>query len=78
MPTHRGGEHIQRLVERLHAYSKITLESLHCQLNEVFQFPCPIFINCVSKDIQSQARFTLKLSRCELDDYNNENVLEDV
>ena len=56
---HRGGvrypilqvEHIQGLVERLEANTNMTIESLHRQLNEVFQIPRPISINCVSKAI---------------------------
>jgi hypothetical protein len=56
---HKGGvrypilkdEHIQWLVQRLHVDPNIIVESLHCQLNEAFQFPCPIFISCVSKAI---------------------------
>ena len=59
VPKHRGGvcypilqdEHIQWSVERLHADPNITIESLHRQLNEVFQSPCLVSISCISKFI---------------------------
>ena len=83
VPKHRAGvrysilqdEHIQWLLGRLDAYPNITVESLHCQPNEVFQFPHHVSISCDSKAIQRQARFTLKLMQYELDNYNNEEHL---
>ena len=55
----------------------ITVKSLHRQLNEVFRFPCPISTSCVSKAIQSQARFALKLMHYERDDCDNEERLKE-
>lgn len=40
-------EHIQWLVEMLDVDPNIIFESLYCQINEVFQFPCHVFINCI-------------------------------
>ena len=68
-------EHIQWLVERFDANPNITVESLHRQLNEVFQFSRLVSINCDTKAIWSQVGFALKLMRYVLDDYNNENIL---
>ena len=70
-------ERIQWSLERLHVDPNITVESLHRLLNEVFLFPCPISINYVPKAIQSQVGFTLKLIRCELNGYNNEEHLRE-
>jgi hypothetical protein len=49
IPKHRGNvccpilqdERTQWLAKRLHANPNITIESLHCQLNEVFLIPTP-------------------------------------
>jgi hypothetical protein len=65
-------EHIQWLAGRPHVYAYITVESLHHELNEVFQFPHPVSINCVSKAIWSQIGFNLKLMCYEPNDFNNE------
>ena len=73
VPKYRGGvhypilqdEHIQLLVERLDANPNITIEYLHCKLNEAFQFPHHVSISCDSKAIQRQPRFTLKLMQYE-------------
>ena len=64
-------------LERLHVDPDIIVESLHCQLNEAFQFPPPLSINCVPKANLSQDRFTLKLMRYEPNDYNNEEHLRE-
>ena len=85
MSRHRGGvcylilqdEHIQWLVERLHVDPNITIESLLCQLNEVFQLCCHVFITCISKAVQSQVGCSLKLLRYEPNDYNNEERLRE-
>ena len=80
MPKHKGGvrypilqdRHMQWLVERLHVDPNIIVESRHPQLNEVFQFPHLVYNSCVSKAIQIQVGFTLKLMHYEPNDYNNE------
>ena len=85
MPKRRGGvcyliledEHIQWLVEMLDADPNITVESLHCQLNEAFQFSHHVSISFDSKAIQRQARFTLKLIWYEPVEYDNEGHLRE-
>ena len=54
VPKSKGGicypvlqdEHIQWLLEKLDGNPDITLESLHHQLNEAFQFPRPVSSVC--------------------------------
>ena len=56
-----------------------TVGSLHRQSNEVFHFPSPESITCVSKAVQSQVGLTLELKRYQPNDYNNnKNVLESI
>ena len=69
-------EHIWWLIDRLHVDPYITVESLHRELSEFFQFPCHVSISCVSKAVGSPVGFTLKLMQYEPYDYNNEECIE--
>lgn len=69
MPKHIGDvhypilqdEHIQWLVDRLHEYPNIIVESIHRQMNKAFQFACHASINIVPKAVRSRVGFILKL-----------------
>lgn len=85
MPKSKGGvcypvlqdEHIQWLMEKLDANPDMIVESLHHQLNEAFQFPCPTSTSCLSKAIRNQARYIPKLMRNEPKNYNKEERLSE-
>ncbi|KAG0333831.1 hypothetical protein BG005_005035, partial [Podila minutissima] len=69
-------EHIEWITQKLEERPDTPLRQIQVDLNEHFQLAPPVSKSTVSRAVQNQIEFSLKLIRYEPADYNSEERIE--